>query len=113
MDHDIFLESQKVTGINAESSQNVSAMYKLVNFSNLMKKIYKNTELYQKVAFWPDLLNVHNLVRSVKSHGGSIAISKFPQRKNERLLEDMGGVGTYYPSPLILPPRVIDSLYKK
>lgn len=83
-------------------------------FLQFDKNIYIKIQNYiKKVAFWPDLLNIHNLFMSVKSHGGSIAISKFPQRKNERLLEDMGGVGTYYPNPLILPPRVIDSLYKK
>lgn len=44
-----FLTSQRVTGIDAGSSQNASAMCKLVNFSNLMKK---------RVSAWP--IECHN-----------------------------------------------------
>ena len=80
-----FRKSQRVKGINAKSSRNVSAMCKLVNLSNLMKKknFKKIQNYFKKVEFCPDLLKVIIYCISVKRDGDTIAISKFPQRKNK------------------------------
>ena len=51
LDLTIFLKGQEITEINAKSIHNAYALYKFVNFCNLMEKTGRNTELCQKIDF--------------------------------------------------------------
>ena len=55
--------------IDTKSSQNAYEMAKLVNFWNLMKKTGKNTELCQKVDFWPNLHETSGCYGNIKMMG--------------------------------------------
>ena len=60
LDFTIFLKSQKVTEIDAKSSQNIMSLKytKLLNSCNCMRKLEKIQEYVQKVVFWPNLLPI-------------------------------------------------------